>query len=204
MTNQLFMKIKKYWKQLCIVLLSIIIGVLLVNMCQRQPVTDVNFQSRMDSLISKNKELVLMDKQKSDSIDVIVRKKEQTNERLAIDLKAITHKYAVLRNSSPDHDTIVKRDTLYAGLECIEKMPIIQAELTVANSIITDLKVKIVYKDETINILQKQFDSSIGINKDQQKELRKIQRKLKWSKVLNYGEAVIIAGAGVAMLTLIK
>jgi|GEM_PF-3399287 len=196
--------LKKYWKQITIVILLIMVGVLLTLMFRRSPGLDTTgtamfFKAKVDSLQKANLRSNQFYQKKSDSIDKIVKAKEQVNTILNLRIEDITNKYIALRNSEPDHDTVVSRDTLYAGRECIEKYRILEAQLVNMVYMTQDLNHKIAFKDQQIDTLQAQFSASLGINKQQEKELKKVQRKLKWTKIANYSGAII----GVGLLTLL-
>jgi hypothetical protein len=187
--------LKKYWKQISIVILLIAIGVLLALLFRKSPNPVISFKPQIDSLQRENKRINKYYERKSDSIDKVVISKEKLNADLSKKIESITQKYIALRNASPDHDTIVRRDTLYKGMECIEKYKILEAKFITIESTVGDLKLKVIYKDEQVKIIQKQLESSLGINLEQDKALKKAQRKLKWAKAFNYIEGALVLGA---------
>jgi len=183
------------WREIVIAALLILCGMLIAKMCQRSPVTAPNYQASIDSLKRANVQQAAAFKAKGDSIDKIVEKKDESAQRLQSRLDYISAKYLAMRNAEPDRDTVVRVVEVFDGKECIEKLPIIQAQLSLSQSVVVDLKHKIVLKDQQIVTIQDQFTRAVGIGQDQEKEIKKLKRKAKWNRFLIYGEAIVGIGA---------
>jgi len=191
---------RKYGKQAVICALLIFVGVMFANMCKRSPQTNDNFRASIDSLRRENVSLQSSYAAKTDSIDRVVKAKDEKNAELAKKLDYISEKYVRLRNAAPDKDTIVKTVTVYDGQECLEKLPIIKAQLDLAYSQIADLNNKVVMMDNQISDLQGQFDGAIAIAEERAAAEEKARRKLKRQKVLTYGIAGLSAAIIVGVL----
>ena len=64
------------------------------------------------------------------------------------------------------------------------------------------MKLKVVTREEEIKAIQSQFQSSIALNEQQNKDMKKLARKLKWHKFLGYAEAGVGGAAIIALLIL--
>lgn len=189
------------WRTVAIVALLIVIGVLIARMCSTPATVQHDYSGVIDSLKQANIEQGAVFAAKYDSIDRVVCEKEQAANNLQRKLEYISEKYLILRGQEPSHDTIVQTVEVFDGRECLEKLPVIQAQLDISNSINVDLRNKIIIKDRQIVSLQSQFDKSISINGQQAKDIKRLQRKAKWNRALIYGEAILGAGIAVYFLT---
>ena len=183
------------WKKVVIVACIVLIGVLVAQLCTRPAVTETQDYSKViDSLQVANEQANKRFAKVSDSLDRLIKAKEKLYSDNTQRLRDITQKYIRLRNATPDKDTVVRTVTVYNGNECIEKMPVIQAQLSVANAIIVDLKNKMIVKEQQIDLLQGQVNRSLQVNADQQKDMKKLKRKLRWQKIAMIGEGVVVLG----------
>lgn len=173
----------KYWKQIVIVVLLIVVGVLFAQMCKRSPQANFNPQVTIDSLKKENIALISRDREKSDSIDAVVTLKNSRIAEMEKSIQSISARYAKIKNQiPPDRDTVVNEIKFVEGEECLEKLPIIQAKVVTLESVVEDLKTKCAIKDSTNMTLQRQFDRSIQLNITQKQEAEKQAKKGKWQK----------------------
>jgi seryl-tRNA synthetase len=191
--------IKNHWKTGLIIILSFLIGVILVRSCgSRQPVTDRH--ASIDSLKNENQVTQAKYTKLSDSIQGVILKKDEQTLELTKTLNSITTKYRILINREPSHDTVIQTNQVFIGNECLEKLPVIQGQLDICNSIVEDYKEGMNIKLRQINSLQGQFDRSMAISQSQEKDIKKLKRKLKWTKIGMVSGAVVIVGASIFVL----
>lgn len=190
--------VKRYWKTLLICLLCILIGILLTRVFTRKPadIISVSIDSikTEDLQVRKKYELIY------DSLDRVLKQKDQVNTDLQGRISAISRKYEMLRNTAPNVDTIVKTHEVYIGLECLEKLPLIEAELFNTQSQVADLKFMVTKKDEQIKLTQGLIDKALILTESQQQELKKMKRKNKWLKIGIISETVVVFGGMVYLL----
>ena len=190
------------WGYILAACLFIVIGILLTQMCKRTPETTPVAKVTIDSLVKVNAFLIEENKAKSDSIDRVVKDREDRVAEKEKTIRLITEKYNRLRQQvPPGRDTVVKEIQFLNGEECLEKMPILQVQLCIKDSVIDDLKRKCIFKDTVNMALQRQFDRSILLNKSQQGQSEKDAKKVKRFKRLGIA-GVIVVVAGVIYATL--
>ena len=187
-----------HWKIIAIVILSIGIGILLTRSCRKQPVD--NSQVTIKDLQSQNKVVAAAYNKLYDSTQTVILEKEKSSLELTKQLNYISEKYYLLRNSKPDKDTVIRVREVYRGLECCEKLPILQAQVSLKDSIIGGLKFMNIKKDEQIKFQAVQFDRAVVISESQAKELKKAQRKTKWLRIGLVSETVVVFGGLIYLL----
>jgi hypothetical protein len=190
--------LKDHWQSVAIPILLAVVILFWVHSCNK-PVTVTDNRSKIDSLTNANEQTVARYDRKADSLTKRISASEQANNKLTSELNYISEKYVELRTKPHSVDTLVKWDTLMDGMECLEKMPIFVQKIENLESVVTDLKLKVVTREQEIKEIQGQFDSSVALNKKQDADNKKLARRLKWHKTLNYIEA----GVGVAAITAI-
>lgn len=183
------------WQTIVIVILAVVIGVIITRSCTRKPQT--GSQISIDSLKTANEVLLRHSGEFSDSIKVVIQNKDSIQTGLSKQLQTVTNKYWVLINRSPDKDTVIKIREVYIGNECLEKLPIIQAQLTTCNSMLDDYKELVMVKTDQNNSLQKQFDRALAITGQQEKDAKILKRKIWWYKAGLVTESVVILGTAI-------
>lgn len=185
-------------KNIIIAVCLVLIGLLIAQMCRSPKITQKDdHRITIDSLKAENAAVNARYVVMSDSIRRVVAHKDTVIRSMDKSLRAITQKYNLFRSSGPSHDTIVQNVEVYDGAECIEKLPIIQAQLDLCMGQVDDLNHMVALKDNHINAIQSQFDKSIQLNEKQKVEQDKLKRRIKWQKVAMIGEAV--AGLGLVI-----
>ena len=188
----------KHWKTIVIGVLLNLIGVILANTCRRQPATSHTIS--IDSLQNANVATQQRYNELSDSVNQVILEKDKTALELTKSLNSITAKYRILINREPSHDTVVQTHEVFIGNECIEKLPIIQAQLDNCESKVDNYKQLVMVKTTQNIALQSDFNRALSISRDQEKDLKKLNRKNKWLKVGMVGSSVLLLSGAVFVL----
>lgn len=186
------------WQPITIGVCLIIIGLLLAQTCRH---SEVNTGSgSMDSLRFAN--TITQDRYNhlSDSVEVIVKKKDDSLLNLTKTIKRIEYKYALLRQSRPSVDTVVKTHIVYQGMEAIEKLPLLENQVQVLQSEVVDLKGLVRIKTDQNLSLQGQFDRAVVISNQQSETIKKLDKKRKWNKIWAVTGSCVSLGLVVAVL----
>jgi hypothetical protein len=139
----------------------------------------------MDSIAKDNKELKVINKHLSDSIEAVILLKEQTTRELTAKLERITVKYIPLKNQTPDRDTVIKYVELYTGKECLEKLPVLECKIVNYEKEIEDYRNLVIQKN-TYNIeLQKNFDELLIVGKQVTRDLKSAVLQLTSSEIID-------------------
>jgi hypothetical protein len=181
--------LKKHWKTIVIGVLLILIGVILARSCSKHPET--SHQVSIDSLQNASTVTQAIAERKSDSLRGIIVKQEKQALELTKSIQAITAKYKILINRTPDKDTVVTYREVYVGKECLEKLPIIQAQLDNCNAKVENYQQLVIVKTNQNIALQKDFNRALAISKDQEKDLKKLNKKNGWLKKVVAGVAIV-------------
>ena len=187
------MWLSKNWRSVAVVVACTLTGVLLTRYCTKQP--ERVLITSTDSLIGENVALQAKYEHFYDSMEVVVASKEKVVQVLSNNIKAISYKYELLRKAKPNVDTVVKTHVVYEGQECIEKLPMCEAQVQVLISEVGDLKEVVLAKTTQNNALQGQFDRAMQINSAQEVENKKLTRKKNWMKVGLITETIVLLGA---------
>ena len=190
--------VRANWKTGAIIILSVLITVILLRSCSHQPVTDSH--ASIDSLVNINQVTQHRYNELSDSVNQIILEKDKVALDLTKSLQAITAKYELIRHNRPNVDTIVKTHVVYQGSEAIEKIPILEASLDNCQSEIEDYRELVKVKTDQNNALQGQFNQAIVITSQQEKAIKKANRKAKWLKVGIVAETVVVFGGLIYLL----
>lgn len=189
--------IKQNWKILVAVAASLLIGYLLSQWTRPAPSDDASYRRSADSLKLAHAATLDGFKQKFDSMDKVIKKKNQViveldkrNAVLNKELDFISDKYVQIRNSTPNVDTTVKTHDLLRGQECCEKLEVMERkvansdqQVAMLKSVISDMNNKLAEKENEICEIKMQFDESMKITSGVLKENDKLKGKLKGAKV---------------------
>ena len=190
--------LKNRWKEILIYAMLIMLGVVFASVfrCKHSPINPEKV--KIDSLVKENQQTNVNYFLVFDSLKKVIRAKDTLNILANRKIESITAKYRTLMNREPSHDTVVKTHEVFIGNECLEKMPVMEAQLSVCRSEIDDLKALVKVKTDHAMALQGQFDRSICLNQEQQKEMKKLQRQKRankaWAVVATGGAAAAIIG----------
>ena len=187
------------WKYIATAIIFILVGILFTRYCTSPKVVTSN-QVSLDSLQMQNDALNHRADRLSDSILVVVQEKNKVQAELSKQLNSVIAKYQLLRNSRPSVDTIVKTHTVYLGQEAIEKVPILEAQLKTCNSEVEDYKNLVIVKNNQNSSLQGQFEQCMAISQGQEKEPKKLKRKVRWLKIGLITETVVLLGTAAVVI----
>jgi hypothetical protein len=182
-----------HWKIIVICILLILIGVILAKSCGHK--TQTSHQVSIDSLQQANTITQHRYDELSDSVNQVILEKDKTALELTKSIQAITAKYELIRHRNPVHDTIVKDSIVFNGNEALEKIPVMETQLLNCENKVENYKQLVMVKTNQNIALQKDFNRALSISKDQEKNIKKLNRKTKWLKIGLVSETVLILGA---------
>ena len=129
--------IKKNWRIIAISLIMLVLGVILASAFKCKRSDGTSFRVSIDSLKRENVSVNAKYNHLSDSITAVVKikdsevaKKEAVNRVLEMKLSDVSAKYALLIATTPNIDTTVKMHDVFRARDCMERMPILQAQIS--------------------------------------------------------------------------
>jgi len=190
----------KYWKNIVIFICFTGIGVLLAVLFQSKPPVESSYAGRVDSLTTANHSLQSKSRRVSDSLENIVKEKDAINVQLAKKYEYVSEKYVLLRNAEPSHDTVVLTHDVYNGLEAIEKLPVLTAQLANCQEENITWEKLSELKEADNEALQKQFEACMKLGSDQTEAMKKVDKKRKWNKIWAVASSSIALGLVAAVM----
>jgi hypothetical protein len=193
--------IQSHWKTGLIIILSVLITVILLRSCGHGTQMSTGHHVSIDSLEQANTVTQAIAERKSNSLQGIIAKQDKDALKLINTIEELRRNHKKEIDSIPyDKDTCTNARQYVKGQQCLEEIPIIEAQLLNCENKVDNYKQLVMVKTTQNIALQTDFNRALSISRDQENDLKKTKRKVKWLKVGLVAETVVVFGAAIFVI----